>query len=88
MNKKSDNFKKGNYIIQNKEKLLNKRKQKKKLKRLMLLSIIMISTLITLCFKLPYFNIATIEILGNSNASKVEINEAAKIKLGSNIFYC
>ena len=46
----------------------------------------MISTLITLCFKLPYFNIATIEILGNSNASKVEINEAAKIKLGSNIF--
>ena len=33
MNKKSDNFKNGNYIIENKEKLLNKRKHKKRLKR-------------------------------------------------------
>ena len=46
----------------------------------------MISTLVTLCLKLPYFNISTIEIIGNSNASKVDINQAAKIKLGSNIF--
>jgi len=87
MNKKSSNLKNGNYIIENKEKLLYKRKSKRRVKRLVLLSIIMITTLITLCFKLPYFNIATIEILGNSNASKVDINEAAKIKLGSNIFY-
>ena len=86
MNKKSHNLKNGNYIIENKEKLLYKRKNKKRVKRLVLLSIIMISTLVTLCFKLPYFNIAIIEILGNSNASKVEINEAAKIELGSNIF--
>lgn len=87
MNKKSDNFKDGKYIIENKEKLLYKRKHKKRVKHLVLLSIIMVSILITLCFKLPYFNIATIEILGNSNASKDEIVEAAKIKLGSNIFY-
>ncbi|MBZ9688043.1 FtsQ-type POTRA domain-containing protein [Clostridium estertheticum] len=86
MNKKSDNFKNGNYIIENKEKLLYKRKHKKRVKRLTLLSMIMVSTLITLCFKLPYFNIKTIEILGNSNASKAEINDAAKITLGSNIF--
>jgi len=87
MNKKSSNLMNGNYIIENKEKLLYKRKSKRRVKRLVLLSIIMISTLIALCFKLPYFNITTIEILGNSNASKVDINEAAKIKLGSNIFY-
>ncbi|MBU3142272.1 cell division protein FtsQ/DivIB [Clostridium sp. CF012] len=87
MNKKSDNFKDGRYIIENKEKLLYKRKHKKRLKQLVLLSIIMLSVLITLCFKLPYFNITTIEILGNSNASKVEINKAAKIEVGSNIFY-
>ncbi|MBZ9635950.1 cell division protein FtsQ/DivIB [Clostridium sp. FP1] len=87
MNKKSDNFKNGNYIIKNKEKLLFKRKHKKRVKRLVWLSIIMVCILITLCFKLPYFNIKTIEILGNSNASKVEITEAAQIKPGSNIFY-
>jgi len=87
MKKISSNLKSENYIIENKDKLLYKRKSKRRIKRLVLLSIIMISTLVTLCFKLPYFKIANIEILGNSNASKAEINEAAKIELGSNIFY-
>ncbi|MBZ9608426.1 FtsQ-type POTRA domain-containing protein [Clostridium estertheticum] len=86
MTKKSNNLKKGNYIIKNKEKLLHRRKSKKKVKYLMLLVIIMISTLITLCIKLPYFNIETIEIVGNMNASKVEINDTASIHLGGNIF--
>ena len=87
MKNKSDNLKKGNYIIQNKERLLHKRKNRKKLRGLMLLVIIMISTLITLCIKLPYFNITRIEIIGNMNASKVEIYDTAKSHLGSNIFY-
>jgi len=87
MNSKNNNFKNGNYIIENKEKLLNKRKSKRRVKRLVFLSIIMLSTLTTLCLKLPYFNITTIQILGNSNASNDEINEAAKIKMGSNVFY-
>jgi cell division protein FtsQ len=87
MDKKTNIIKSGNYIIENKEKLLYKRKSKKKVKRLVFLSIIMITTLVTLCLKLPYFNIKTIDIIGNSNASKVDINEAAKIKIGSNIFY-
>ncbi len=87
MNKKSDNLKNGSYIIQNKEKILYKRKHKKAARRLIFLSIMMVSILITLCFKLPYFNIETIEVLGNSNASKAEIIAAAKIQLGSNIFY-
>lgn len=87
MKNKDNDLKKGNYIIENKEKLLYKRKHKKKLKRLILLVIIMISTLITLCFKLPYFNIATIDVIGNINVSKAEINNNANISLGNNIFY-
>lgn len=87
MDKKSNNLKKGNYIIENKEKLLHKRRKKKKIRRSMLLIIIMISTLATLCLKLPYFNIASIEIIGNVNVSKAQINEKTNIHLGSNIFY-
>lgn len=84
---KSNNQNKGNYIIENKEKLLHRRKYRKKLKQLMLLVVIMASTLVTLCIKLPYFNIANIEIIGNSNVSKALIKEEANINLGSNIFY-
>jgi len=87
MRNKSNNLNKGNYIIENKEKLLHQRKNRKKVRNLILLVIIMISTLITLCIKLPYFNIKSIEITGNINDSKAEINDIAKIDLGSNIFY-
>jgi len=85
MTKKSNDLKKVNYIIENKEKLLHRRKKRKQTRGLILLVIIMISTLITLCIKLPYFNITEIEILGNSNASKTQINDSVKGKLGSNI---
>ena len=47
----------------------------------------MVTTLITLCMRLPYFNIKKIEITGNVNASKTEINDIVKIHLGSNILY-
>lgn len=87
MKKKNNNLKKGNYIIENKDKLIYKRKKKKKVRQLLLLVLIMISTLITLCLKLPFFNIETIEILGNVNVSKAQINEKSNIDLGSNIFY-
>ena len=87
MGKKSNNLEKGNYIIENKEKLLHKRKKWKKVRGLVLLVIIMITTLITLCMKLPYFNIRKIEIIGNVNSSKTEINNIAKTHLGSNILY-
>lgn len=85
MTKKSSDLKKVNYIIENKEKLLYRRKNRKKVRYLILLVIIMISTLITLCIKLPYFNITKIAILGNSNASKSQINEIVKGHLGKNI---
>ena len=87
MKNKSNNLKKGDYIIENKEKLLHRRKNKKRVRSLMFLVIIMVSTLITLCFKLPYFDITKIEIIGNVNASKTQINDIAKIHLGSNILY-
>lgn len=87
MKNKSNDLRKGDYIIENREKLLYKRKNKKKMKRLILLVIIMISMLITLCLKLTYFNIATIEIIGNVNVSKNEINKSSNIILGNNIFY-
>ena len=87
MGKKSNNLEKGNYIIENKEKLLYKRKKRKKIRGLLLLVIIMITTLITLCMKLPYFNLQKIEIIGNVNSSKTEINNIAKTHLGSNILY-
>jgi cell division protein FtsQ len=85
MTKISNDLKKVNYIIENKEKLLHRRKNRKKVRYLILLVIIMISTLVTLCIKLPYFNITRVDILGNSNASKSEINEIVKGHLGNNI---
>jgi cell division protein FtsQ len=87
MKNKNNDLKKGNYIIENKEKLLNKRKHKKKVRRLILLVIIMISMLMTLCLKLPYFNIATIDVIGNVNVAEIEINKSSNISLGNNIFY-
>ena len=87
MKSKSNDLKKGNYIIENKEELLYKRKNKKKVRRLVLLVIIMLTMLMTLCLKLSYFNIVTIEIIGNANVSKIEINKSSNIALGNNIFY-
>ena len=87
MKSKSDNLKKGNYIIENKDKLLYKRKRKKAASRLVLLVIIMMSTLITLCLKLSYFSITSIEVKGNVNVSETLINDKSNIDLGSNIFY-
>lgn len=86
MGNKSNDLKKGNYIIENKEKLLHRRKKIKKVKQLTLLVVIMISTLITLCIKLPYFNIKSVEIIGNVNVSKAEINDKVNVDIGSNIF--
>lgn len=87
MKNKINKINNGNYIIENKEKLLQKRKNKRKLKRLVFLVIIMVSTLITLCFKLPYFNVAKIEILGNINVTATEINDRSNVELGNNIFF-
>jgi len=86
MKSKINDLKKGNYIIENKEKLLDKRKSKKKVRRSILLVIIMVTILITLCLKLDYFNILTIEIIGNEKVSISEINKSTNIIMGNNFF--
>ena len=87
MKDKNNSIDKGMYIIANSENLLRKRKKKKKSRNLILLAIIMVSTLVTLCFKLPYFNITKIEIVGNVNVPTTKINEQINTHLNSNIFY-
>lgn len=87
MKDKNNSIDKGKYIIANSENLLKKRKKKKKLRNLILLAIIMFSTLVTLCFKLPFFNITRIEIIGNVNVPNAKINEQVNAHLNSNIFY-
>lgn len=86
MKNKISDLKKGNYIIENKEKLLYKRKRKRKRKHLILLAIVMLTLLITLCLKLPHFNIISTEIRGNEKVSISEINKSSDIIIGKNIF--
>lgn len=73
-------------ILENKEELLKKKKKIKRIKRTTTFLIILISILITLCLKLPYFNIASIEVEGNQNLKTEYIIEASKITVGRNIF--
>ncbi|MBK5241273.1 FtsQ-type POTRA domain-containing protein [Clostridium sp.] len=87
MKDNNNSIDKGNYIIAHSENLLKKRKKKKKVRKLMLLVIIMVSTLVTLCLKLPYFNITNVEITGNINVSNAKINEQVSAHLNNNIFY-
>lgn len=76
----------GNYILKNKEKLLNKKRKIKFIKRGIFLFVVLISVLVTLCLNLSYFNIASITVKGNENLTKEEIIEKSNIKIGENIF--
>lgn len=67
--------------------LILRRRRKKKLQKIFLLFTLMLSLFATLCLKLPYFNIKTIQVLGNENISKNEIISLSKISAGNNIFY-
>ena len=77
---------KGKYIIQNKEKLLKKRRRRRKQKRIILITILLSTILITMAVKLPYFNITSIKVQGNKNASIDEIKKEANGALNQNIF--
>ncbi|PRR75160.1 cell division protein FtsQ/DivIB [Clostridium thermopalmarium] len=67
--------------------LIQKRRKRKKIKRYILLSILLISISIILCLKLPYFNINTIEVENNRNITSDEIIKLSNIEIGKNIFY-
>jgi cell division protein FtsQ len=63
------------------------RKKKILIKRTILLSILLIVLLCTLCLKLPYFNIATVEVKNNRNISAEEVVALSGITGDNNIFY-
>ncbi len=67
--------------------LILRRRKKKRVKKIFMLFILLISVCVTLCFKLPYFNIKTIQVTGNKNISSEKIVELSKIYKGNNIFY-
>jgi cell division protein FtsQ len=67
--------------------LIEKRRKRKKVKRGLLLIVILISVSITLCLKLPYFNIKAIEVTNNRNIPSQEIIDLSNLKLEKNIFY-
>lgn len=75
-----------NYI-KNKGELLIIKKKKKRIKKFVLISILLISLFITLCLKLSYFNINEIKVHNNKNLSTEEIIKLSNIGKGSNIFY-
>ena len=74
-------------FIKNKGELLRSKNKKKKIKKFVLISILLISLFITLCLKLSYFNINEIKVHNNKNVATEEIIKLSNIGKGSNIFY-
>jgi cell division protein FtsQ len=67
--------------------LIVRRRKKILFRRVLLLFIFLISVLAMLCFKLPYFNVATIKAANNKIVSSDEIISLSGIYKGNNIFY-
>lgn len=76
-----------NSLKKKKNELIERRRKKKLVKRSILLIIVLVSTLITLCLKLQYFNIKQIIILNNINVTEDEVIRLSNINVGNNIFY-
>lgn len=70
-----------------KNELIEKRRKRRFRKRLFLFAIILISILITLCLKLPYFNVENVQVYDNNVVTTDEIMKLANVKKGVNIFY-
>lgn len=67
--------------------LILRRRKRKRIKKIFMLFILLLSICITLCLKHPYFNIKNIEISGNRNISSKEIVDLSGLFKGNNIFY-
>lgn len=74
-------------LINSKNQLIETRRKKKLLKKSFIFIVLLVSILITLCLKLPYFNIKEIVILNNKNVAKEEIIGLSNLYKGNNIFY-
>ena len=67
--------------------MIKKRRKRKAVKKLVVFFVLLFSVLITLCFKLPYFNIKQIVVFNNKIVSKEEVIKLANINKGTNLFY-
>lgn len=70
-----------------KNELIMRRRRKKFIKKSIIFFLFLISTLITLCLKHPFFNVKNIEVQGNKNISPDIVKELSNIYIGNNIFY-
>lgn len=77
----------GQVIKKTDNELILQRRKKIRIKRAILLFMLMTSLFVTLCLKLPYFNIKTIKVSGNKNIPEKEIISLSKVTLDNNIFY-
>jgi cell division protein FtsQ len=67
--------------------LIKRRKRKIMFKRSLLISMLLLAVLITLCLKLPAFNIVNINVINNKYVSTEIIEQLSGITRGKNIFY-
>lgn len=68
-------------------KMIMKRRKKQRIKRLITFTVLLVSLLIILALKLPYFNIKNIEVQGNKVVDSKTIINNSGIYTGNNIFY-
>ncbi len=74
-------------MVKSNNELIQRRKRKVRIKRMFLFTIILIAALVTLCLKLPYFNIKNINISNNKIVKSEQIQNYIKSAYGTNIFY-
>lgn len=74
-------------LIKTNNELIRQRRKKIFIKKLFIITLFLLSILVILCLKLPYFNIADIEVQGNNSISSNEIIKLSKVYKGNNIFY-
>ncbi|MBP2031436.1 cell division protein FtsQ [Clostridium algifaecis] len=77
----------GNALVKTENELILNRRRRKRIRKIFLLFIFLISVLFILLIKLPYFNIKNIKVYGNKNIQDNKIIELSNIYKGNNIFY-
>lgn len=73
--------------MKEKNEYIVKRRRKKRKKRVIIFLFLLVCVLVTLCLKLPYFNIKYINVDGNKILKSDKIIENSNIPKGKNIFY-
>lgn len=76
----------GNYILNNKEQLLKRKRKIIMIKRMGFILLLLLIVLVTLGFTLPEFNLAEISVKGNNIISQETILTSATIEPEVNIF--